>query len=62
MDASQTVRGSGTGAFSIFFSSKPTDLDLNSTRYLVHMRGRGGGGPKLGGAAIFSRRCMAAEP
>jgi hypothetical protein len=53
VDVFQTVRGSGMGAFSIFYSSKPVDLDLKSTRDLVRMRGRGGGEPKLGGA-LFS--------
>jgi hypothetical protein len=38
------------------------DLDLKCTRDLVRMRGRGGGGPKLGGAAIFSKHYAAAEP
>jgi hypothetical protein len=37
VDSSQTVSGSGTGAFSIFPSSKPMDLDLNITRDLVRM-------------------------
>jgi hypothetical protein len=59
---SQTVRGSGTGAFSIFSSSKPVDLDLKSTRDLVRMRGRGGGGPKLGDAIVLSKHYAAVEP
>jgi hypothetical protein len=62
VDVSQTVRGSGTGAFSIFSSSKPVDLDLKSRRDLVRMRGRRGGRPKLGGAAVLSKHCAAVEP
>jgi hypothetical protein len=38
------------------------NLDLNSTRDLVRVQGRGGGGPKLGGATILSRRCATVEP
>jgi hypothetical protein len=56
VDGSQTMHGSRTGAFSIFPSSKPVDLDLNNTRNLVRMRGRNDGGTKLGSAADFSRR------
>jgi hypothetical protein len=37
------------------------NLDLNSTRDLVRMRGRGSGGPKLGGTAHFSGHYAAAE-
>jgi hypothetical protein len=62
VDSSQTVSGSGTGAFSIFPSSKPMDLDLNITRDLVRMRGHGGGGPKLGCTDVLSRCCAMAEP
>jgi hypothetical protein len=40
-NGSQTVCGGGIEAHSIFSSSKPTNLDLNTTRLLVHMRGRG---------------------
>jgi hypothetical protein len=59
MDASQMVHGSRTGVFSILSSLKPVHLDLNITRDLVHMRGRGGGGPKLGGAAASPGYCTA---
>jgi hypothetical protein len=38
------------------------DLDLNSTRDLVRMRGRDGGGPKLDSTAVLSKRCAVAEP
>jgi hypothetical protein len=43
-------------------SLKPVNLDLNSTKDLVRMRGRDGGGPKLGGAVVLSRHYAAAEP
>jgi hypothetical protein len=62
VDASQTVHGSGMGAFSILPSSKPVHLDLKVTSDLVRMRGSGDGGPKLGGAAAFSGHSAAAEP
>jgi hypothetical protein len=62
VDGSQTVRGSGTGAFSIFPSSKLVDLDLNSTRDFVLVWGHSGGEPKLDNAAILSRCCEAVEP
>jgi hypothetical protein len=61
VDASQTVHGSGTGAFSILPSSKPVHLDLKVMGDLVRMRGRGDSGPKLGGAATFSGHCAAAQ-
>jgi hypothetical protein len=38
------------------------DLDLKSTRDLVCMRDRGGGGPKLGSAVVLSKHCAAVEP
>jgi hypothetical protein len=43
-------------------SSKPVHLVLKVTSDLVRMRGRSGGGPKLGGAATFSGHCATAEP
>jgi hypothetical protein len=62
VDVSQTVLGSGMGAFSILPSSKPEHLDLKVTSDLVRMRGHGGGRPKLDGVAAFSGHYVAAEP
>jgi hypothetical protein len=41
VDVSQTVLGSGMGAFSILPSSKPVHLDQKVMSDLVHMRGNG---------------------
>jgi hypothetical protein len=49
------------GTFSILLSSKPAQLDLKVTSNLVHMRGHGGGRPKLGGVVAFSVHCATAE-
>jgi hypothetical protein len=45
IDASQTVLGSGMGAFSVLPSSKLVHLDLKVTSDLVRMRERGGSRP-----------------
>jgi hypothetical protein len=50
------------GAFSILPSSKLVHLDLKVMIDLVHMRGRGGGRPKLGSVVAFSGHCAAVEP
>jgi hypothetical protein len=50
IDVSQTVLRSGIAGFSILASSNLMLLDLKVTSDFTRMRGRGGGGSKLGGA------------
>jgi hypothetical protein len=50
------VLGPGIAGFSILPSSNPVHFDLKVTSDLVRMRGRGGGGPKLGGAFLCKAR------
>jgi hypothetical protein len=46
----------------LWVSPTPVNLNPKSTRDLVRMRGHSGGRPKLGGAAVLSKHCAAAEP
>jgi hypothetical protein len=50
VDVSQIVLGSGIAGFSILACSNLMLLDLKITSDFTRMRGRSGGGSKLGGA------------